>query len=69
MRIQYTHIHPIYGKLEFLCKSEFFKGYGTFIKEDKSAVAILISEVEVYQPNNLTNIPHIAPEPTYSGTY
>lgn len=68
MKIQYTHIHPIYGKLKFIRMSA-SQGMAFFTDKNELQLGLTISEVEVYKPNNLTNIPYVSPEPTYSGTY
>lgn len=68
MKNQYTHIHPIFGKLKFLKMSPVL-GCAIFARENEFNTFVRISETQVYKPNNLTNIPHIAPIPIYSGSY
>jgi hypothetical protein len=66
---QYTHFHPVYGKLKFIRIAGVNNTFAFFNKENGETRLIKISEVEVYKPNNLTNIPYTLPIPMYSGTY
>ena len=68
MRIQYTHFHPVYGKLKFIRKS-YFRDCAFFLMENSQSTLLSIRDVEIYKPNNLTNIPYALPIPMYSGTY